>query len=175
MRNFLLAFTALAVTSTVSSSSFAADERNVTVINGTGYGVNFLSFNNPGDDDWSDNELASNSVFPHGNSVFGEIQYRTKTASGISRSSSPIPANVDLCHINSPTLKVRPSQRHDHLPRSKATRTGQVGPDDSRKTGRASGSFIFRAAKFACSSARAAKPRMTLFAPDGETGGNALI
>ena len=63
MKAILLAFTALAATMTVSSS-FAEDERNVTVVNGTGYGIKFLGFKNPGDNDWSDNELPSSSVFP---------------------------------------------------------------------------------------------------------------
>jgi hypothetical protein len=39
------------------SGALAADDRNVTVVNGTGYGVKFLGFNNPGDSEWSDNEL----------------------------------------------------------------------------------------------------------------------
>jgi hypothetical protein len=37
--------------------AMAADMRDVKVVNGTGYGIKFLGFNNPGDDDWSDNEL----------------------------------------------------------------------------------------------------------------------
>ena len=75
MKAILLAFTALAATMTVSPS-FAADERNVTVVNGTGYGIKFLGFNNPGDNDWSDNELPSSSVFPSGNSVYAVVQHR---------------------------------------------------------------------------------------------------
>jgi hypothetical protein len=70
-----LAFTALAATLPVSTS-FAADERNVTVINGTGYGIKFLGFNNPGDNDWSDNELPPSSVFPSGNSVY--VKFNTE-------------------------------------------------------------------------------------------------
>jgi hypothetical protein len=31
-------------------------------VNGTGYGIKFLGFNNPGDNEWSDNELPPNSV-----------------------------------------------------------------------------------------------------------------
>jgi hypothetical protein len=54
----------LAAATLTGSSSFAADERNVTVINGTGYGVKFLGFNNPGDNEWSENELPPNSVLP---------------------------------------------------------------------------------------------------------------
>lgn len=59
----LLAFVAAAVTLTVSLS-FADDQRNVTVVNRTGYGIKFLGFNNPGGNDWSENELPPNSVIP---------------------------------------------------------------------------------------------------------------
>jgi hypothetical protein len=43
----------------VASAALAEDERNVNIVNETGYGIKFLGFNNPGDDDWSDNELGS--------------------------------------------------------------------------------------------------------------------
>src|ERR1700693_1413603 len=69
MRAILLALPVSAAALTMSAS-FAADMRNVTVVNGTGYGIKFLGFNNPGDNDWSDNELPSNAVFPSGNSVY---------------------------------------------------------------------------------------------------------
>ena len=35
----------------LSPSQPRADERDVTVINGTGYSIKFLGFNNPGDND----------------------------------------------------------------------------------------------------------------------------
>ena len=57
------------------SFALAEDQRNVTVVNGTGYGIKFLGFNNR-DDDWSDNELPPNSVLPDGNSLRVKIQYR---------------------------------------------------------------------------------------------------
>jgi hypothetical protein len=41
------------------SGAIAEDARNVNIVNETGYGIKFLGFNNPGDDDWSDNELGS--------------------------------------------------------------------------------------------------------------------
>ena len=52
MKAFFVALVIAAATLS-GSSSFAADERNVTVVNGTGYGIKFLGFNNPGDSDWS--------------------------------------------------------------------------------------------------------------------------
>ena len=111
MKHLLLAFTALAVVS-AASPSFAADERNVTVINGTGYGIKFLGFNNPGDNDWSDNELPSNGVFPSGNSVYVKFNTEDKGCKWnfkIEWSDPGYPGvvweNVDLCHTNSLTLK----------------------------------------------------------------------
>ena len=41
----------------LGSATYAADLRDVTVVNGKGYGIKFFGFNNPGDNDWSDNEL----------------------------------------------------------------------------------------------------------------------
>ena len=58
MKTLFLALIVAIAASGASSSSFAADRRDVTVVNGTGYGIKFLGFNNPGDDDWSDNELS---------------------------------------------------------------------------------------------------------------------
>jgi hypothetical protein len=58
----------LMVSVTLAGAALAADERNVTVVNGTGYGIKFLGFNNPGDNDWSDNELGS--VMANGASVY---------------------------------------------------------------------------------------------------------
>ena len=69
MKAFSLFFAVSLVALSVSASR-AQDLRNVTVVNGTGYGIKFLGFNNPGDDDWSDNELPPGSVLPNGNSVY---------------------------------------------------------------------------------------------------------
>jgi opacity protein-like surface antigen len=44
------------------SGAVAEDARNVNIVNETGYGIKFLGFNNPGDDDWSDNELACSAI-----------------------------------------------------------------------------------------------------------------
>ncbi|HVV61563.1 MAG TPA: hypothetical protein VHD14_07380, partial [Pseudolabrys sp.] len=48
---------AVAIATIAGSQAYAQDMRNVTVVNGTGYGIKFLGFNNPGDNDWSDNEI----------------------------------------------------------------------------------------------------------------------
>jgi len=111
MKGFLLTATVLAATLTMSPA-FAEDQRNVTVVNGTGYGIKFLGFNNPGDNDWSDNELPANSVFPHGNSVY--VKFNTadqgcKWNFKIEWADPGYPGvvwqNVDLCKIEKLTLK----------------------------------------------------------------------
>lgn len=68
MKGMFLAFLVAVAAWSASSSSFAADRRNVTVVNGTGYGIKFLGFNNPGDDEWSDNELKG--VFDDGEKIY---------------------------------------------------------------------------------------------------------
>lgn len=111
MRAIFLAFAVSAATLTMSSS-FAADLRDVTVINGTGYGIKFLGFNNPGDDDWSDNELPPNSVLPTGNSVYVKFNTEDKGCKWnfkIEWSDPGYPGvvwhDVDLCKITTVTLK----------------------------------------------------------------------
>ena len=57
VRTILSAIVALGI-SFIAASSFAADNRNVSVINETGYAIKFLGFNAPDDgvDEW-ENEL----------------------------------------------------------------------------------------------------------------------
>jgi hypothetical protein len=65
MRGLVIGFM-LAVTA--ASGALAEDQRNVNVVNATGYSVKFLGFNVPGDNDWSDNELGS--VLRNGGNVY---------------------------------------------------------------------------------------------------------
>ena len=109
MRSILLAL-AISAAALTMSTSFAADQRNVTVINGTGYGIKFLGFNNPGDNDWSDNELSS--VFDDGASVYVKFNTDDKGCKWNFKIEWADPGypgvvwhDVDLCHINSLTLK----------------------------------------------------------------------
>ena len=67
MKTMFLGFVA-GVALLSASSAFAQDQRNVTVVNGTGYGIKFLGFNKPGDNDWSDNEISG--VWPNGASQY---------------------------------------------------------------------------------------------------------
>jgi hypothetical protein len=73
MKSFVVgAFLALALV----SGAVAEDARNVNIVNETGYGIKFLGFNNPGDDDWSDNELGS--VLRNRGSVYVKVQHRRR-------------------------------------------------------------------------------------------------
>lgn len=111
MRAMVLAFTVAAAT-LAASASFAEDQRNVTVVNGTGYGIKFLGFNNPGDNDWSDNELPPNGVLPTGNSVYVKFNTEDKGCAWNFKIEWADPGypgvvwhNVDLCKISTVTLK----------------------------------------------------------------------
>src|SRR5258705_181430 len=46
----------------------AADERNFTIVNGTGYEISFIGVNPPGDNDFGENELGSGLA--NGGSVY---------------------------------------------------------------------------------------------------------
>lgn len=111
MKKLALAF-AVSVAALTASSSFAADLRDVTVVNATGYGIKFLGFNNPGDNDWSDNELPSDSVLPNGNQVYVKFNTADKGCKWnfkIDWSDPGYPGvlwrDVDLCQISKLTLK----------------------------------------------------------------------
>lgn len=93
-----------------ASTTFAADERNVTVVNGTGYPIKFLGFNNPGDNDWSDNELGG--VLQDGGSVYVKFNNADKGCVWnfrISWAEAGYPdvlwRNIDLCKIDKLTLR----------------------------------------------------------------------
>ena len=109
MRAILIAF-AITVAALSGSSSFAADQRNVTVVNGTGYGIKFLGFNNPGDDDWSDNELGGDLA--DGGSIYVKFNTADKGCKWnfrIDWADEGYPGvlwrNLDLCSIDVITLR----------------------------------------------------------------------
>jgi hypothetical protein len=109
MKTAFLGFVA-AVAMLSATATFAADERNVTVVNGTGYGIKFLGFNNPGDNDWSDNELGS--VLANGSSIYVKFNSADKGCVWNFRISWADPGysdvlwrNVNLCEIDKLTLK----------------------------------------------------------------------
>ncbi|MFL6797489.1 MAG: hypothetical protein ACJ8F3_08775 [Xanthobacteraceae bacterium] len=103
-------FIGLLLTLLAASANAAEDQRNVNVINGTGYGIKFLGFNNPGDNDWSDNELGS--VLANGSSVY--VKFNTEDEGCVwnfriewSEDGYPgvIWRDVNLCEINTLTLR----------------------------------------------------------------------
>lgn len=107
MRSWL--FAAVAALSTLSATvSFAADERNVTVVNATGYGIKFLGFNPPDDDEWNDNEISS--VLADGASVYVKFNGADKGCDWNIRvdwdgyDSGVLWRHVDLCKIDVLTL-----------------------------------------------------------------------
>jgi hypothetical protein len=119
------------IISVSGSSALAEDQRNVTVVNGTGYGIKFLGFNNPGDNDWSDNELPPNSVLPDGNGVY--VKFNTaddgcKWNFKIEWADAGYPGvvwrNIDLCRVSTVTLNTigRPIRRQPSSNRLCASR-----------------------------------------------------
>jgi hypothetical protein len=109
MKSVFLGFVA-AVAMLTASTTYAADERNVTVVNGTGYSIKFLGFNNPGDNDWSDNELGG--VLADGGSVYVKFNNADKGCVWNFRISWADPGypdvlwrNVDLCKVDKLTLR----------------------------------------------------------------------
>jgi hypothetical protein len=109
MRGLFVAFVLLVAT-LGASPSFSADRRNVTVVNGTGYGIKFLGFNNPGDNDWSDNELGG--VLANGGSIYVKFDTSDKGCKWnfkIEWADAGYPGvlwqNIDLCSIDEITLK----------------------------------------------------------------------
>ena len=111
MKKIVFALAAL-FTVLVAAESFAADDRNVYVINGTGYGIKFLGFNSPDDDEWDDNELGDNAVLPNGNGVYVKFNEADEGCEWNFRISWADPGypdvlwkNVDLCKYSELTLK----------------------------------------------------------------------
>ena len=107
MKRLLLGFVAAVA---LNASALAQDIRNVTVVNGTGYGIKFLGFNNPGDNDWSDNELGE--VLANGRSIYVKFNNADKGCVWNFRISWELSGypdvlwrNVNLCEIDKLTLK----------------------------------------------------------------------
>lgn len=89
-------------------AALAADARNVTVVNATGYATKFLGFNPPDDDEWNDNELGG--VLKDGDSVYVKFNGADKGCDWNIRvdwqdyDSSVLWKGVDLCTIDKLTL-----------------------------------------------------------------------
>lgn len=108
MRTILLG--CVATLALVANVALAADTRDVTVVNGTGYGIKFLGFNNPGDNDWSDNELGD--VLDDGKSVYVKFNTADKGCKWNFKIDWADPGypgvlweGIDLCATTKITLK----------------------------------------------------------------------
>ena len=106
MRN--LFFAALATIVTLTTASYAADDRNITFVNATGYGINFVGVNPPGDDDWTDNEISG--ILKDKDSVYIKFNEADKGCRWTIRvtwegySTAGLVNNVNLCEIDVVTL-----------------------------------------------------------------------
>lgn len=108
MKSLFLGFV-VAIAALTATPSYSADDRNVTVVNGTGYGIKFLGFNNPGDNDWSDNELGK--TLNNGQSVYVKFNNADKGCKWnikivwSDEDTAVLWKDVDLCQIDELTLR----------------------------------------------------------------------
>lgn len=108
MKKLLLGCTAALML--LGTAAVAADLRNVTVVNGTGYGIKFLGFNNPGDNDWSENELGGTmadgaSVYVKFNTADKGCKWNFKIEWADPGWPGVLWQSIDLCSIDEITLK----------------------------------------------------------------------
>ena len=106
MRKFLLS---AAIAATMSLPAYAADERNFTIVNGTGYEISFIGVNPPGDNDFGENELGSGLA--NGGSVYVKFNGADKgcfwniKVKWTGYAEQVFFEGLDLCSITSATLK----------------------------------------------------------------------
>jgi hypothetical protein len=86
-------------------SAQAADERNITVHNATGYGIKFIGVNPPDDGEFDDNELSA--VLKDGDSVYIQFNQADKGCKwtikidwAMEGYPSPLIPNINLCTID---------------------------------------------------------------------------
>jgi hypothetical protein len=101
-------FLAAVATAAMVTACYAADDRNITFVNATGYGINFVGVNPPGDDDWTDSEISS--ILKDGDSVYIKFNESDKGCKWTVRvtwegySTAGLVNNVNLCEIDVLTL-----------------------------------------------------------------------
>jgi hypothetical protein len=106
MRKFLLS---TAIAATMSLPASAADERNFTIVNGTGYEISFIGVNPPGDNDFGENELGSGLA--DGGSVYVKFNGADKgclwniKVKWTGYAEQVFFEGLDLCKITTATLK----------------------------------------------------------------------
>lgn len=102
-------FSALAVMALLASSAQAADERNFSIVNGTGYEISFIGVNPPDDDDFGDNELGGGLA--DGGSVYVKFNGADKGCTWNIKvkwtgyEEEVLFQGLDLCRITTATLR----------------------------------------------------------------------
>jgi hypothetical protein len=100
---------AVAIAALSASSSFAADERDVTLVNQTGYAIKFVGFNLAGDNDWSENEISHDL----GNGQRVDVKFSSADkgcnwnlkVDWTDYAESVLWRNINLCTVNVLTLR----------------------------------------------------------------------
>jgi hypothetical protein len=106
MRKFLLSAAIIAMTVLPAG---AADDRNFTIVNGTGYEISFIGVNPPDDNDFGENELGSGLA--DGGSVYVKFNEADKgcfwniKVKWTGYQEQVFFEGLDLCSITSATLK----------------------------------------------------------------------
>ena len=106
MRKFLLS---VAIAAVMSAPAFAADERNFTIVNGTGYEISFIGVNPPGDNDFNENEISTGLA--NGQSVYIKFNNADKGCTWNIKvkwtgyAEQVFFEGVDLCKIDSARLR----------------------------------------------------------------------
>jgi hypothetical protein len=106
MRKLLMGF---ALSAALSLPAAAADERNFTIINETGYEISFIGVNPPGDNDFGDNELSAGLA--EGQSVYVKFNNADKGCTWNIKvkwtgySEQVFFEGLDLCSISKATLR----------------------------------------------------------------------
>ena len=101
----LVLFVAVVIGSTVN----AADQRDFTIVNATGYPIKFLGVNEPKDNVWNENELSS--ILGNGASFKVKFSNADKgctwniKVTWADDNTSSIFKGLNLCTINTVTLK----------------------------------------------------------------------
>ena len=93
----------------VGSAAFAADERDFTIVNSTGYPIKFIGINPPGDEVWNENEL--NGIMGDGSTVNVKFSGADKgcvwnmKVTWADDNTSSYFRNMNLCKISNVELK----------------------------------------------------------------------
>lgn len=108
MRDMFLVARTLTVLVMLSPVPSSAESREVRIVNETGYGIDFIGVNAPGDEDWSKNRVTS--VLRNGTSAQvslvedGNCRRDIRIAWARKKFAPKVLKDVDLCSIRVLTL-----------------------------------------------------------------------